>query len=332
MAIPKLGMLSRLEDLKEVWPHEATSFTPWLASEENIALLADAIGVEELIVEAQEKNVGPFRADILCKDPSTDTYVLVENQLERTDHAHLGQILTYAAGLGACTIIWIARSFTSEHRATLDWLNEITDEKFHFFGLEVELWRIGDSALAPKFNVVCRPNDWSRIVQTAAKEIEASQLTPRDLTLRDFWSDLKAELERNRSKVRTQKPLPQSWTNAALGRTGIHLVAVARVRKRSMAVQVTLHGPNRDAFYKELFAQKEPIEAQFGEPLEWRELPEKTESQIRIARENVDLTDRGKWPEYLTWMRERLERLQSVFGSRARNLGGVESSMDADEH
>jgi len=331
MPVPKLGVLTRLEDLKEVWPHEATAFTPWLAAEENIALLADAIGVDELIVEAQEKNVGPFRADILCKDPSTDTYVLVENQLERTDHTHLGQILTYAAGLGACSIIWIARSFTSEHRATLDWLNEITDEKFHFFGLEVELWRIGESALAPKFNVVCKPNDWTRIVQTAAREIEASQLTPRDLTLREFWTELRKELEARRSRVKTQKPSPQSWTNAALGRVGIHLVAVARVRKRSMAVQVVLHGSNREAFFNELLKQKERIEAEFGEALEWREMPEKTESQIRIARENVDLTDRKQWPEFLNWMRERLEKLHAVFGSRARDLGGVESTGDAEE-
>ena len=133
MAIPQLGLLQRIDDLKEVWEHEATSFTPWLAQEENIGLVGEAVGLDELVVEAQEKSVGPFRADILCKDPSTDRYVLIENQLEKTDHGHLGQILTYAAGLGACTIIWIARSFTPEHRAALDWLNEITDERFHFF-------------------------------------------------------------------------------------------------------------------------------------------------------------------------------------------------------
>ena len=171
-------LLGRLEtvDLREIWTTESGGFTPWLAREENIALLGEAIGLE-LEVEGQEENVGPFRADILCKDTITDTWVLVENQLERTDHCHLGQLLTYAAGLQAVTIVWIARQFTEEHRATLDWLNEITDDRFNFFGLEIELWRIGESPVSPKFNVVSKPNDWTKTVSTAAKRIETGELS-----------------------------------------------------------------------------------------------------------------------------------------------------------
>ena len=116
----------------------------------------------ELELEAQETDVGQFRADILCKNTDDRSWVLIENQLERTDHRHLGQILTYAAGLHAVTICWIAESFADEHRATIDWLNEISDDKFQFFGLEIEVWKIGDSPPAPKFNVVSRPNDWTR--------------------------------------------------------------------------------------------------------------------------------------------------------------------------
>ncbi len=166
--------LSRLEkvDLRDVWKTEAGDFTPWLAREENIALLGNAIGID-LEVEAQEKNVGPFRADILCKDTISENWVLVENQLERTDHVHLGQLLTYAAGLNAVTIVWIADRFTDEHRAALDWLNEITDSSFNFFGLEVELWRIGDSPIAPKFNIASKPNDWTKTVGRAAAQMTA---------------------------------------------------------------------------------------------------------------------------------------------------------------
>lgn len=132
--------LERLEkiDLRSYWEREDIDFTPWLAEAENIQLLGDTVGLE-LEIEAQEKEVGPFRADILCKDTANDHWVLIENQLERTDHIHLGQLLTYAAGLNAVTIIWIAARFTDEHRATLDWLNEITNEDFTFFGLEIEL-------------------------------------------------------------------------------------------------------------------------------------------------------------------------------------------------
>ncbi len=323
MAIPKLGKLVRLDQVKDVWNHEATSFTPWLAEDENIQLVADAIGLDELVVEAQEKNVGPFRADILCKDPSTDRYVLIENQLERTDHSHLGQILTYAAGLGACTIVWIAKNFTNEHRATLDWLNEITDEKFNFFGLEIELWRIGNSEIAANFNVVSKPNEWTRDIQSAAKELEAAQHTPRDLLLRDFWTELKTGLEQRKSKVRTQKPLPQGWTNVALGRSGIYLVATARVKKQSMSVQVVMHGANRAAFFKELQDQRDAIEAEIGAPLLWLEMPEKSESHIRLTVENVDVANRSQWKQHIEWMAQILEKFHRTFSSRVRNLGSA---------
>jgi hypothetical protein len=166
MSKQDLGRLPKAE-LREAWSSEASDFTPWLAQEENLSLLGEAIGIE-LELDSQEKEVGPFRADILCKDTATGNWVLIENQLERTDHSHLGQLLTYAAGLNAVTVVWIAAHFTEEHRATLDWLNERTDEKINLFGLEVELWRIGDSPIAPKFNIISQPNNWSRTVQQAA--------------------------------------------------------------------------------------------------------------------------------------------------------------------
>src|SRR3989338_3343609 len=137
-----LGKLEKVE-LREIWQNEGQSFTPWLAEEKNLEMLGEAIGIE-LELEAQEKDVGPFRADILCKNTEDDSLVLIENQIERTDHKHLGQLLTYAAGLQSVTIVWVASKFTEEHRKALDWLNEITDERFSFFGLEVELWKIGN--------------------------------------------------------------------------------------------------------------------------------------------------------------------------------------------
>lgn len=184
MGIVNLGRLQRV-DLREAWLGEATYFTPWLAREENLALLGDTIGLE-LELEATEKNVGPFRADILCKDTATNSYVLIENQLERTDHSHLGQLLTYAAGLKAVTIVWIAAQITEEHRAALDWLNEVTTESVNFFGLEIELWRIGESQRAPKFNVVSQPNDWTEAVRgntgPTANPSDSQQL------YREYWA------------------------------------------------------------------------------------------------------------------------------------------------
>jgi len=162
--------LSRLAkvSLRDCWQNEAIDFTPWLAEDENLSLLSDTVGMQLELIDT-ESHVGPFRADILCKDLISDSMVLVENQLEKTDHTHLGQLMTYAAGLDTVNIIWVAQQFTEEHRSTLDWLNRITEEQFRFFGLEVELWKIGDSNVAPKFNIISKPNDWTKATRKTAR-------------------------------------------------------------------------------------------------------------------------------------------------------------------
>ncbi len=179
MATPKLARLERV-DLREEWKTEAQDFTPWLAQADNLALLSETLNME-LKTMGQEASVGPFRADILCRDTLDDSWVLIENQLERTDHTHLGQLLTYAAGLQTVTIIWVAATFNDEHRAALDWLNEITDERFRFFGLEVELWKIGDSPAAPKFNIVSKPNEWAHSASKATRRPRFTDLAERNL-------------------------------------------------------------------------------------------------------------------------------------------------------
>ena len=122
-------------------------------------------------MQGVEQQVGAFRADILCRDGVDDSQVLIENQLYKTDHKHLGQLLTYAPGLEATTVIWIASEFVEKHRAALDWLNEITDSKYRFFGLEIELWKIDNSLVAPKFNIVSKPNDWTQSIKQKAQQI-----------------------------------------------------------------------------------------------------------------------------------------------------------------
>src|SRR6266568_3986454 len=165
----ELGHLERV-NIREVWANEATEFTPWLGSDTSLQALGEAIGMT-LHLQAQEQPIGIFRADILAKDETSGNWVLIENQLERTDHTHLGQLITYASGLRACTIIWIAGVFTDEHTSALTWLNEITHEDIQFFGIEIELWQIGNSPAAPKFNVIVRPNSWTRSISSAVQDI-----------------------------------------------------------------------------------------------------------------------------------------------------------------
>lgn len=165
---PEIGQMIRV-DLRDAWANEALDFTPWLA--ENIHILGNAIGLT-LEVQAQEQMVGNFRADIVALDVVSGSSVLIENQIEKTDHSHLGQLITYASGLRTPAIVWIAREFTQEHRAALDWLNEISYNaggSAQFFGLEIELWRIETSGLACKLNVVASPNAWKRSINMAVR-------------------------------------------------------------------------------------------------------------------------------------------------------------------
>lgn len=312
-----LGRLEKVE-LREFWESEASDFTPWLAKEENIALLGDTIGIE-LEVEAQEKSVGPFRADILCRDTATDHWVLIENQLERTDHNHLGQLLTYAAGLNAVTIVWIADRFTDEHRAALDWLNEITDDTFTFFGLEVELWRIGDSPLAPKFNIVSKPNDWSRSVSSAASRMQTEDLTETKQLQLEYWASFRAHLQKEGSHIRAQKPLPQHWANFAIGRSYFHLTALLNTSENVCSVGLAIVGPDAKPQFYLLEKDKEAVEREVGEPLEWRENPGKKQSYV-FLRHDHDPTKKDQWPVLHEWMLKKLELFHKVFAERVKRL------------
>lgn len=322
MVMPSLGKLVKI-DLRTAWMSEAGDFTPWLAKEENLALLGETIGLE-LELEGQEKQVGPFRADILCKDTANDTWVLIENQLEKTDHSHLGQLLTYAAGLGAVTIVWIAERITPEHRAALDWLNEITDEAVNFFGLEIELWRIGDSDLAPKFNVLCQPNDWSRTVRESARNPE--ELTDTRQLQFEFWTTFKEYVAEHPADFRLQKPPAHHWTNIAIGRAGFQLGAIAslwdsekEVWAGEIRAEMTIYCKDAKAYYALLEEQKEAIEKELGEPLIWHN-PENKRASRAYIRKAVDLNNRQDWPNQHAWLREKLQKLHKVFSPRIKRL------------
>lgn len=321
MTTPNLGRLQKVS-LREAWTSESADFTPWLAQEDNLKLLGEAIGID-LEFQSQEKDVGPFRADILCKDIATDDWVLVENQLERTDHSHLGQLITYAAGLNAVTIVWIAERFTEEHRAALDWLNERTDENIHLFGLEVELWRIGDSPIAPKFNIISQPNDWSRTVKQAAAAGEISE--HNELQLR-FWSSFRNYMEDKHSVVHCRKPAPKHWMNHPLGRTGIHLSSVVSTwnSERStyepeIRAQLYLKGSRAKQDFAALEKEKDDIHKALGFPLTWHN---SAGNACRLyTREDADFRNEALWPQQFEWLRQRLEAMHKVFAPIVKNLG-----------
>lgn len=314
-----LGRLERVE-LRNIWLSEATEFTPWLARPENLAVLADAVGFE-LELEAQERNVGPFRADILCKDVETGHWVLIENQLEKTDHTHLGQLLTYASGLQAVTIIWIAAKFTEQHRATLDWLNEITDDRFGFFGLEVELWRIGESPAAPKFNIISKPNDWARDVTVAARAIAAEPLTDTRQKQLAYWTLWRERFDKGGGDYRARKPAPQHWLDFSIGRSDYWMSATLIASERRAGIELNMrNSPDNKANFEALLADKAAIEEEFGESLIWLPLLGKKSSRVAAHKFDIDPLNEANWPELLDWMQSAFDRFQQIFRERVRSL------------
>lgn len=308
----ELGDLEKV-DLRTVWNDEARDFTPWLAKE-NLGLLEDTIGIE-LELEATEKGVGPFDADILCKDTVEDQWVLIENQLERTDHKHLGQLLTYASGLGAVTVVWISDRFNDQHRSALDWLNEITEEGINFFGLEMELWKIADSPPAPKFNVVSKPNDWSDTVSSAAGREEVSEIKKLQ---REYWTELKEKLEERGSRVRPRTPKPQHSASYAVGRSRCRLKARVNTRDNVIAVQLQLADEaEAEPLFNLLREERDDIERQIGESLDWQPKPDKKRFVIGV-RWNADPTDKEDWSEQHQRLVETLESFHEAFSRRLK--------------
>lgn len=320
--------LGRLQpvDLRTFWQDEARHFTPWLALPENLKFLGEAIGIE-LEFEATESRVGIFKADIVAKEVGTDDRVIIENQLDRTDHDHLGKLLTYAAGLGAKTVVWVAEQISDDHRRALDWLNEITGETFSFFALEIELWRINDSDPAPKFNLVCRPNDWAKSLTSPDA---VGEPTETKLSQLEFWSALVECGRKKGSSVNFRKPRPQSWYSLAIGRSRFNLSLTANTKLHRIGCELYIRHPQQSKkAFAMLLSQKEAIEAELG-GLEWQELPHRRDCRIVQYRPG-NIEDRTQWPEQHAWLLERLEAFKRAFSERVRALDLGEEDEGPDD-
>lgn len=304
-------------DLRTIWQNETHNFNQWLAQPENIDLLAETLELDDLEVEGCEINVGPFRADIVCAEADTGNRVLIENQLEDTDHKHLGQLLVYAAGLKAATIIWIAQHFTEEHRAALDWLNSNTGENFNFFGVQIELWRIGQSEVAPRFNIVSKPNDWSKRMSEAASQSKV--ITETKQTQLEYWKAFNEYLASNSKFIKPRKARPQHWCNYAAGGSDFTLSAQMNTKNRLICIKLIIKGANAKAYFRAFQAEQAQIEKAIGEALIWRELPDKERSYVEIEME-ADPLDSSNWTVQHKWLCEKLEAFQKAFSPRIKQV------------
>jgi len=306
----------RLESLRarEAWAHEAHDFTPWLL--ENADALGQVLGMDLELTEA-EHSVGGFSLDLIGVDLATNENVIIENQLEKSDHTHLGQLLTYAGGTNPANIIWIADSFRDEHRAALDWLNERTDEHTRFFAVQISAVRIGNSAIAPLFTLVVQPNDWEKEVRATAA---VAQQSPREAAFRRFWQGF---LDR----VHAAHP---TWTNSrsAQGQNWMNLPAGVSVA--NYAVVFTKEGPRVELYFTssdpdanvenlaKVQAHQLALEAAFGHALNWDDMGGRKAARVSYGREG-DITNEAAWDEYLDWFVTNIAQLRSAIDS----VGGL---------
>lgn len=304
----QLGKLEKL-DLRDHWKHEALHFTQWLALDENLDQLGDEVGIDISLIQT-EAVVGKFSADILAEEEATGRKIVIENQLELTDHSHLGQILTYAAGVEAEYLIWVVRDAREEHVQAVEWINEHTSEKINFFLVRIELWRIGESDPAPKFMVLVRPNNWTKSVRSGSGSNSAQALSQTRLTQLDFWTRLRDYAASANPPLKLRTPRPQHWYDVAIGRSDCHVVLTVMFSENKVGAEIYISDSKE--LFREFLLKKNQIENELGlGDLIWQELPEKKASRIRAYRDSDFSAD---WDVLIyPWLVETTRRLKTVF-------------------
>ena len=310
--------LSKLEkvDLREVWKHEALDFTNWLAQPENLELLSDEIGIDISLIQT-EASVGNFNVDILAEEENTGRKIIIENQLETTNHDHLGKIITYASGFDAEIIVWIVKSVRDEHKQAVDWLNEHTDQKINIFAIQMEVWKIGESPYAPKFQIIAKPNDWAKAVKKATNQ---SELSATKLLQLEFWSKFKEFVQENNGMIKLRKAYPQHWYDISFGFSNAHITLTVNSQSSQMSCEIYI--PDSKKLFSCLYAQKDEIEDELSEQLVWEELPEKKASRIKLISKG-ELSKQEEWTQYHSWMLEKVTSFQNVFGKYIKICGSA---------
>ena len=319
---PKRPILGKLEhvNVREVWPVESDDFTPWLA--ENLDELGDILGME-LQLEDTEVPVGKFSLDILARDTREDQFVAIENQLEISDHRHLGQLLTYTAGVAAQTIIWVATDFTHEHKAALVWLNEYTAESIRFFGIVVEVVKIGDSDWAPLLQIASTPPEWSR----EAPYEPVVDLSPTAQRYVNFWKPL---LEDMNSKHRWNVSTHNSRSSQSAGSGFSFINWVMRLTWEGEArVELVIRSSDESwnkTVFEALLEKKEDIETSLGVKLAWERLEGQKSSRVVLHRPGSIDDSEAELTQIRTWMADNVIRFKDVFqphiGEVVRDLSG----------
>lgn len=316
------GVLNKV-GLREIWPHEASDFTPWLA--ENIDELGKALGMDLELIE-QEASVGDFSLDILAKDLGTSRTVIVENQLTQTDHDHLGKLITYAAGFDASIVIWVSDSIREEHRQAMDWLNQRTDSETSFFGVVVEVIKIDDSKPAFNFKLVASPNEWQK---NKKRQTQRTSVSTKGEKYQNYFQNLIDDLRDIHRFTSAKAGQPQNWYSFSSGVSGITYGAnFSQGGKARAELYIDLgdHEKNKYVF-DQLFNMKGEIEDSLGQEISWERLDNKRASRLALYIDGSIEESDSELEKVKNWHIEQLLKLKAALGKKIEQLSKEANSM-----
>lgn len=306
MSTVKIGKLTEV-DVRDLWKHEQYDFSNWLAKEENIKLLDDEIGLTLMDIN-KEVYIGSYRCDLVAKDETTGQIVIIENQLEATNHDHLGKIITYAAGLDAKTIIWIVKEAREEHKAAIEWLNNNSSEEIGFFLIELHAYKINDSLPAPMFKVVEKPNNFTK---TSKQNYSYKELNRSQNERLMFWEEFNTVIVAKGKPFSVRKPTTDHWYDVAIGTSEAHL-AINLVNKENKIV-LELYILDNKKLFDHLYEDKEKIENTLQMNFSWERLDGKKASRIKHDVLGLDFSDHSNYPQLMDECIEKILKMRDVF-------------------
>jgi hypothetical protein len=299
----QLGKLEKV-DLRDVWKHEATDFSAWLVLPENLDALAEQLGIEIEPI-GTEVSVGRFKIDILAKEPNTGEHIIIENQLEPTNHDHLGKVITYAAGLDARYLIWIVKDVLPEHLKAIEWLNDHLDEAICCFLIRIEVWQIGESMPAPRFEIISTKNAWV----ASLKKTTSTEISPLKIRQQQFWSEFCDYIRRKDPNMKLHKPAPQHWLNFSMGSSMAGLATTMNTQKNRFSTEIYI--ANNKTLYSYLRDNEEEIQSELGGTVDWFEA--NVAAGMNLYYPVDDVFNETRKEEYFEWLYSNLVKFRNLF-------------------
>ena len=302
----KLGKLEEV-NIRDIWKHEQYDFSNWLSKEENIELLGNEIGLT-LTDISKEVFVGGFKCDLVAKDETSGIKVIIENQLEATNHDHLGKIITYASGLEADVIVWIVKEAREEHRSAIEWLNNNTVKDISFFLIEIHAYKIGDSLTAPKFVIIEKPNDFLKNTKTTNNN---GELTKAQAERLNFWNKFNEILIAKNKSFNVRKATTDHWYNIALGTSEANISITLVNKINSIGIEIYID-ENKELFDK-LYKLSDEIEKDLGFKMDWQRLDDKKASRIIYYILGLDFNNHKNYNELIDEVIDKAVKIRTVF-------------------